>query len=858
MGKHLPKQGFPILLTVVLLSEFMDNVFKKAADLLKTQPLQQEVRNIQRPKDKSIEKTDKLFNHALENKQAPTRKRLIDELELVEHQCVTKPRLRSSGEVEIAPNSFYGTGEQPSRTRNSSSRQSIGTSRHRQNSVPRRSPSPVPEERWTELNEGWEKSWKSSVVWPPVGKNKATVDIDDIARLDEGQFLNDNLVMFYLYHLQYKLQNEFPDIFKRVYFHNSFFYERLTSNSKRNKRGINYEAVERWTAKVDLLSYDYIIVPVNEHTHWYLAIICNAPKLLVTESNVTKSMEDLNIIDTTKSSSPPGKSHADTEASLLEVVPLDSDSKGKGHPKSPNQAVEHKLQASKPGRRKSGPKVDPSGPRIIALDSLNMTHSPTCTNLKHYLVAEVKSKLGIEIPVPTTIGLTVKNLPQQGNYCDCGLFLLGYVEKFLEDPDQFIRNAMTGEFPEDPTYWPDWKGMRTKVRSLLFDIQKQQVADTKNNKKMKKAKSSNMKLEKPPGPNGTTKPGDSSEGSSEPPISSAPGPEHANEPSSCTARHISPQDPAIPANDTSDGLPVFRDNEAHLGPDSDGEFLFHHSEHGYSDLPAHDIVDINAKEKLPPIKQNTALVEHERSLDADAVFNGTEAPTSVATKSSRAWNLFKAIGFGGQEQAEAQAKTVLSINQDNDDVTSSSPLRSTTSIDQPHQQRRTPRGISKDESHSSQHQGHTLPSSVAVVETSDVRKPHNTPTRKSTRNAPIEIDDDPEPISSPQPVHSIKAASENNNAEMLLQAGTPKYKGASRLTTDSPVSSPAHKTQRSPQHVAKSRSAMRSRGAMHRSPPRASTQNRYVVDASDIAVVKGRSRRQSVANPSTVLINLDE
>jgi Ulp1 family protease len=51
------------------------------------------------------------------------------------------------------------------------------------------------------------------------------------------------------------------------------------TNGVKGCRGIDYEAIQRWTSKIDILSFDYIIVPINEDTHWYLAIICNASKL---------------------------------------------------------------------------------------------------------------------------------------------------------------------------------------------------------------------------------------------------------------------------------------------------------------------------------------------------------------------------------------------------------------------------------------------------------------------------------------------------------------------------------------------------------------------------------------------------
>ncbi|KAH8654108.1 hypothetical protein BGZ60DRAFT_346927, partial [Tricladium varicosporioides] len=210
------------------------------------------------------------------------------------------------------------------------------------------------------------------VSFPPTGTKRSLVEKQDIDRLDEGEFLNDSIVNFYLRWLEHNLEQTNPDISRRIYFHNSFFYEALTK-TPRGKRGINYESVKRWTSKVDLFEKDYIIVPVCENLHWYLAIICNAPRLLAPEANAEKIAYRASI----------------------------------------------------------GRKYDLNGPRILTLDSFGHTHSPTCINLKDYLVAELKTKHQKDIPPPGSLGLTVKHIPTQPNFYDCGVFLLMYVEKFL-------------------------------------------------------------------------------------------------------------------------------------------------------------------------------------------------------------------------------------------------------------------------------------------------------------------------------------------------------------------------------------------------------------------------------------------
>lgn len=413
-----------------------------------------------------------------------------------------------------------------------------------------RSPSP---ERWTELNPDWAKlhHWHSSIIYPKEGKNKATVDKQDIERLDEGQFLNDNLIMFYLLKLEQDLAERNPVLSKRVYFHNTFFYERLTKPVK-GKKGINYEAVERWTSKVDLFSYDYIIVPVNEHSHWYVAIIYNAPKLLnpepdvieipqsqQTSSDARKTQSDA---DAAHHSSPvsspkllavspsaaivgepmrkmslkedsekewpdadpmngiPVQAAPKRQDSSTDVIPLDPHSilERVSHVAAPITTGETPKPAvqTKRGKRKSSTpaprKFSPKEPKIITLDSLGLSHSATCTNLRDYLVAEGNAKRNVEISPPRQLGMTAVNIPTQKNYCDCGLFLLSYVEHLLKDPDEFTE-ALLGKVDIEVTYdLTKAPEMRKRIRVLLFDLQAKQVAE-KAEKDLAKQKGSKGK-----------------------------------------------------------------------------------------------------------------------------------------------------------------------------------------------------------------------------------------------------------------------------------------------------------------------------------------------------------------------------
>jgi hypothetical protein len=121
------------------------------------------------------------------------------------------------------------------------------------------SPSPPPRPPVVKFSRahGIRPEWTHPVVYPLSGKKRTTVVFSDLERLDEDEMLNDNLIEFYIRWLT----EQFPVSNRQVYFFGTHFYTALTTGGK---RGFNYEAVQRWTAKDDIFNYDFVVVPVNE------------------------------------------------------------------------------------------------------------------------------------------------------------------------------------------------------------------------------------------------------------------------------------------------------------------------------------------------------------------------------------------------------------------------------------------------------------------------------------------------------------------------------------------------------------------------------------------------------------------
>ncbi|XP_036438246.1 sentrin-specific protease 6 isoform X1 [Colossoma macropomum] len=115
---------------------------------------------------------------------------------------------------------------------------------------------------------------------PPPAKGGISVTNEDLHCLNDGEFLNDVIIDFYLKYLFIeKLKKE--DAHKSHVF-SSFFYKRLNQRERRNAQDTTnlpiqkrkHNRVKTWTRHVDLFQKDFIFVPINESAHWYLAVIC--------------------------------------------------------------------------------------------------------------------------------------------------------------------------------------------------------------------------------------------------------------------------------------------------------------------------------------------------------------------------------------------------------------------------------------------------------------------------------------------------------------------------------------------------------------------------------------------------------
>ncbi|XP_076604522.1 sentrin-specific protease 2 isoform X1 [Chaetodon auriga] len=162
----------------------------------------------------------------------------------------------------------------------------------------------------------------------------------DLATLQEGGWLNDEVINFYLSLVMERCSGDAAAL--KVYSFSTFFFPKLRGGGGGQAGG--HTAVKRWTKAVDLFLYDLILVPLHLGIHWAMAVI---------------------------------------------------DFKSK---------------------------------TVKSYDSMGQRHDDICSLLLLYLKEEHKAKKGRELDsTKWTVG-SLKEIPQQKNGSDCGVFACKYAD----------------------------------------------------------------------------------------------------------------------------------------------------------------------------------------------------------------------------------------------------------------------------------------------------------------------------------------------------------------------------------------------------------------------------------------------
>ncbi|XWS34817.1 hypothetical protein CRYUN_Cryun21dG0069900 [Craigia yunnanensis] len=127
-------------------------------------------------------------------------------------------------------------------------------------------------------------------------------------------------------------------------------------------------------------------------------------------------------------------------------------------------------------------KEDESGPIILHLDSLGLHSSRSVfKNIKSYMGEEwnylnqevAPSDLPIADKIwenlPSRIDEKTIDVPQQKNDFDCGLFVLFFMERFIEDAPERLKKKDLAMFGKQWFRPDEASGLRVKIRNLLLE-----------------------------------------------------------------------------------------------------------------------------------------------------------------------------------------------------------------------------------------------------------------------------------------------------------------------------------------------------------------------------------------------------
>ncbi|XP_074011380.1 sentrin-specific protease 7 isoform X2 [Numenius arquata] len=338
------------------------------------------------------------------------------------------------------------------------------------------------------LNEEWKEvretgAVKNLIVYPPPpAKGGLGVTREDLECLEYGEFLNDVIIDFYL---KYLLLEKAPKhLADRVHIFSSFFYKCLTRTEKNSEGDLEVSAAQRrhrrvrtWTRHINIFSKDYIFVPVNEESHWYMAVIC-FPWL---EEAVYEECPHQDSLYHQPQLSPLWSESENTRTGSVLAFPGNCKDEEEMDAKSLFSKGGNEIAASASVLGSGISKISLSNserqickrPCILILDSLKAgSVQKTVQVLREYLEVEweAKRKTHREFNKSTMIDLCPR-VPKQDNSSDCGVYLLQYVESFFQNP---IVNF------EQPLHLEKWfprqliRNKREEIRDLILQLHFQQ------------------------------------------------------------------------------------------------------------------------------------------------------------------------------------------------------------------------------------------------------------------------------------------------------------------------------------------------------------------------------------------------
>lgn len=310
----------------------------------------------------------------------------------------------------------------------------------------------------------------------PVGDKFAiSVREHDLHRLHPGEFLNDTVIEFYIKYLQIEYS------LKKVKIFNSYFYNNLTSKPENGtKKDGNYAQVKSSTKNEDIFENDFIVIPINEHLHWFLAIIYNPSgifKPVAASERETIIVDDSDTEDT--SSIMQGLQDGDVDELTQPQVIQSSQDVELVHVRevqTPSRTGSNKKSKMnlKPKENEEQKNLDKFKNKcnLFVMDSLGIERK-AIGHLKRYLTLEAARRHpGREVfDQKNIVSGTHTKVPLQPNHCDCGVYVLEYLECLFKDTPKYLDYMLRRK--ADRVAWfqeGDILQKRVQIRSLMESL----------------------------------------------------------------------------------------------------------------------------------------------------------------------------------------------------------------------------------------------------------------------------------------------------------------------------------------------------------------------------------------------------
>ncbi|OWZ02455.1 hypothetical protein PHMEG_00025975 [Phytophthora megakarya] len=316
---------------------------------------------------------------------------------------------------------------------------------------------------------------------------RISVTLGDVDRLVPGEFLNDNIIDFYLRFLWRHLG---PLDQQRMYFYTSYFFTQLNGTNGAHELATTdpderFARVARWTQKeTNLFGKQFLFIPINDSFHWSIAVFCN-PGSAIIKKHRRVTRRDV---------------YSTEKTEVVDLVDDGSSGEGAGGGNMGSGDGNVEVEVEEIELCQEDRLANP--PCLLFLDSLRCHRKKKFTKmLRNYLECEWKARYGssavasvpndnttvssngidVEDSIVTifdaeSIVLLEPNIPLQSNSSDCGVFLLMYAASIVrlfpagvtreELEDNLTSRLTPGMFGDEHV-----REFREYLQQLIFCLQ---------------------------------------------------------------------------------------------------------------------------------------------------------------------------------------------------------------------------------------------------------------------------------------------------------------------------------------------------------------------------------------------------